>query len=388
MNKRIYLCFMTIICCMLIMTACGERNYSAQEYFEPYVSGFNGSGKFGMSVNEELKKEILQNALPKDATEMEEFQYELLLSAMEYDATPNTDLSNGDKVNITVKCDEKALASIKIKFTDTEFTYTVEGLEDAKEVDLMSDLEVSYEGFSGKATATIKYVGSDEFIKDNAAYEIYPNGSLANGDEITPRVKYDEKLFRENNYIIENSEQVFTVSGLDEYLRENADLSEIDKAMYSYVEEVEKNSENYRIGAETSSKGFFTNGSLGEDYKVLDITITPYRKVLFSGTNQNEYVFFYKLNYKVEKTTNSTKDGHEQGFVGESDNLWMCVYLKNIIKRSDGTLEYNTDEINHSWYGYSFMRSFVGYDIDEIYKQYCYDNNLYNLETVIDENIT
>lgn len=388
MKKVKILCFLTTVCCMVLMSACSEKSYSAREYYEPYVSGFNGSGKFGMSVNNELKDEILQNALPKDATEMEEFQYELLLSTMEYDAEPNQGLSNGDQVNVTVKCDEKALSAIKIRFTDTEFTYTVEGLEDAKEVDLMKDIEVTYDGFSGKASATVEYIGNNEFIKDNATYTIYPNDGLANGDEITPQVRYDEKLFRDNNYIVENSEQKFTVSGLDEYLRENVDLSEIDKAMYSYVEEVEKNSQNYGIGAETSSKGFFANGSLGENYKVLDVTITPCRRTLFSGINKNEYTIFYKLNYKVEKITDSATDGHEPGFIGESDNLWMCVYLNNIIKRSDGSLEYNTDNIEQSWYGYSFMRSFVGADIDEIYREYYYDNNLYNLETVIDENIT
>lgn len=387
MKKFKILCFLTAVCCLFLMTACGEKTYSASEYYEPYVSGFNGSGKFGMSINNELKNEILQNALPKDATEMEKFQYELLLSTMEYEAEPDQDLSNGDKVKITVKCDEKALSSIKIKFTDMEFTYSVEGLEDAKIVDLMKDLEVTYEGFSGEATAAVEYIGNDDFIRDNVTYEIWPNGSFANGDEITPQIIYNETLFKDNNYIVENSEPIFTVSGLDEYLRENTDLSEIDKAMYSYVEEVEKNSENYGIGAETSSKGFFANGSFGENYKVTDITITPCRKALFSGINQNEYTIFYKLNYKVEKVTDSATDGREPGFIGESDDLWMCVYLKNIVKHSDGSLEYDIDKIEHNWYGYSFMRSYVGADIDEIYKEYCYDNHLNSLETVIDENI-
>lgn len=36
-----------------VLTACGEKTYSAKECFEPYVSGCNGYGTFHMADNNE-----------------------------------------------------------------------------------------------------------------------------------------------------------------------------------------------------------------------------------------------------------------------------------------------------------------------------------------------
>lgn len=373
----------------VFLTGCGVNSYSAEEYYKPYVSGYEGSGTFHMSIDSDMEERIVSECLPKDATEMEELQCYLLLETMEYDAEPNKNLSNGDKVSVKIRCNEEALADMKIKFTDTEFTYTVEGLEEAREIDLTADVTVTFEGMAPNGTAVIEYLGDDDFIKNNVTYSVgySKDGRLSNGDVITICADYDRAVFDENNYIVTNSKKEFTVSGLDDYLREDADLSELDDIMYNYVKELLVSSENYGIGAETSGNGFFKNGSSTEKYKVLAQSVTPCKRSLISGSVKNEYAVFYRLNFTVEKISDSTKDGREKGFTGESDNLYMCVYTKNIIKYADGTIEYNADDLHYNWYGYSFLRNYVGADIEEIYKGYYYSDGRYNLDKIVDENL-
>ena len=383
-NKKIIF-IITALCCMMIMSACGATSYSAKEYYEPYVVGAEGNGVFKMSVNEDLKEQILNEALPKDATELEEFQYELLLEGMEYEAEPKDNLSNGDIVKIKVKCDEKALSSIKIKFTNTEFTYTVEGLEEVKELDVWSDVNVTYDGIAPNGKIQIEYSGNDDFVKNNVRYSPDKTSGLSNGDEITVKISVSSKSLMDNLCYIPTSdlERKFTVEGLDAYLREDVDLSDIDEKMYAFAEDLNKNSENYQIGAETQAKGFFASGSLSGKYKIIDSNITPFKRVLLSGQYGNEYAVFYKMNYMVESLSGNENAGHESGWTGESDDLYLCIYIEDIMKLADGTLEYDSEKLNYNWYGYSFMRSFVGADFEEVYNKYYYDNSRYNLEQII-----
>lgn len=53
-NKKITL-FIAALCFMLMLSACGVKSYSAEEYYEPYVIGLEGNGVFGMNVNSELE---------------------------------------------------------------------------------------------------------------------------------------------------------------------------------------------------------------------------------------------------------------------------------------------------------------------------------------------
>lgn len=229
-NKKITL-FIAALCFMLMLSACGVKSYSAEEYYEPYVIGLEGNGVFGMNVNSELKNQILNEALPKDATDLEEFQYELLLDTMEYEAEPSKNLSNGDKVKVTVKCDEKALSSIKVKFTNTEFTYTVEGLDTPEKLDVWSDVKITYEGIAPNGKAEIEYIGSNEFIKNNVRYSADKTSSLSNGDEITVTVSCSQTSLDSNLYYIPDNEyeKKYIVEGLGEYLSEATDFSELDK---------------------------------------------------------------------------------------------------------------------------------------------------------------
>lgn len=362
-----------------VLTACGKKTYSAKECYEPYVSGCNGYGTFHMSQNDEYLGQIIDECLPKDATEMEELGLNVLLYSMEWDADNTKDLSNGDKVNIKISLDEESLAARKIKFTNTEFTYTVEGLEEPVNVDLFSDVNVTFEGTGPNIKASVEYTGSDEIIQSCVKYYLDDSSGLSNGDVVTVKASYNENtLFNYNYFVVSEDTKEFVVSGMDEYLREEADLSDLDKKMLDYVHNLQDTSESYGIGAETQGRGFFSNGGTAK-YKILDATITPYRTYLLynsASNNPNIYVTFYKFNYDLESVKEQEKC--------TSDDIYCCVYLKNILKDKDGNLIYNDENIGYEWFGVSWFSNYIGADFNTVYNAFVD----YGYEAVVEKDLT
>lgn len=263
--------------CTLALTSCGMKSYSAKAFFEPYVTGYEGSGTFNMKINSDMEEQIVNECMPGDATGTEELFYYTLLESIEYDAEPEQNLSNGDKVKVKIKCDEDALAAKKIKFTDTEFIYTVEGLEEAIKIDLMKDVNVTFEGLSPNGEVKIEYAGNDDVIKNNVSYSY--TGEVKNGGSITVKASYSQAAFDEKNYIADEStiEKEFTVSGLDEYLHEKIDLSEIDTLLDVRMNEA-FNDSKYAVGENIESMSFLKSGSGGNrwvNYVVKNSTIKP-----------------------------------------------------------------------------------------------------------------
>ena len=370
---------------MFLLTSCGVKSYSAEEFFIPAVSGFNGSGKFSMSMNDDLYDRIIEECMPKDATDMEELQYEVILYDVSYDAEPKDNLSNGDKVNIKVKCDEKALESLNIRFTDTEFTYTVSGLEDAVLLDLTKDISVTFEGMSPDGTAVIEYVGGNEFVKNHVSYS--SDGQVRNGGTITVSASYPAYAVENQGFIIDENtvSKEFTVSGLDEYLAGEADLSEIGSYMDSYINEKIENSGKYKSGAKISKSDFLKGyGNLTVDYKNYSInkySITPvaevflysedggiYSEGLFSSIkSHNKYIRFYKVNVEAEKKTDyGDDDGHQIGDVVSGDDIYYAVYLNDIVMTGNGELSYNTEDIVYT----DLKRTLIGAQFADVFNSF------------------
>ena len=380
---------------IFLLTSCGVKSYSAEEFFIPNVSGFNGSGKFSMSMNDDLYDRIIEECMPKDATDMEQLQYEVLLYDVSYDAEPKDNLSNGDKVNIKVKCDEKALENLNIRFTDTEFTYTVSGLEDAVVLDLTKDISVTFEGMSPDGTAVIEYTGDNEFVKNHISYSY--DGQVKNGETITVSASYPENALENQGFIIDENtiSKEFTVSGLDEYLASEADLSEIGSYMDSYINEEIENSGKYKNGAKISKSDFLKGyGNLTVDYKNYSInkySVTPVTETfLYSDGGEiynkydkiyNQYVRFYKVNVEAEKKTDyGDDDGHQIGDVINGDDIYYAVYLNNIIKQSSGELSYNTEEAEYL----RFKNELVGAQFADVFNSFT-ENSTF--EIVFENNI-
>lgn len=360
-----------------VVTACKKVNtYSAKDCYSMEVVGADGYGNLDIDSNESILDAIILENIPDDATELEYAKYEILLASMEIEADKTENLSNGDTISLKVKLDEEAFEAMNIMFTDTEFTYTVSGLEEPVEIDLFENVTVTYEGISSDGDAMVEYTGNDEFIKNNVSYNLSKSWGLSNGDVITVNASYNETVADENKIIIisENSAD-YTVEGLAEYLKENHEgLNEITDKMTADIEERFKDSETFSVGAVSAANAFFKSGWVHDEYKVLSYTITPcHRFISIDNYGKNTYGVFYKMNFELEKTkkdTSSTGDGREVGELVTSDDIYVCMYLNDIIKNSDGTLEYDIENIGNRDFLRNFLENYIGASFDEVYESF------------------
>lgn len=346
------------------------NTYSAKDLWDITLTGDDGTGTLKATRNRDYIKKIISECMPEDATDMEEAAYEVLLETIEIDGEPYENLSNGDKVEIHISLDEESLKQRGIAFTDTDFTYTVEGLEEFREIDIFKDVVINYEGISPNVKAEAVYQGTDEFVINNV--DITANfGYVKNGDTVTAKakVKYDaEQTAEEAKVKFKEETKEYTVENMDEYVNYEFDSAAIDGDMDKRVTETMENSTNYGVGAETEGRGFFHEGTREEKYRVLKQNITPVRVDLYMASNYNEYRRYYRINFDIENVGTGEKT--------VSENLYMVMTVKNVIKKSDGTVYYDDEEVTRGEYGYSIMGNYIGSDLSEIVSKELYGRDV------------
>lgn len=195
------------------------------------AEGFNGSGEIVYSLDEsafyadmigeenfdEMNEENFSEMFGEAFQKYEEVEY--ALDCIVLMASPESDLSNGDTVTITAAFQDDGAYEFHHRFKDGSKTYAVEGLIEGKTFDPFAEdcVAVSFEGFSGTATA------SADVLTDNEAYTclryaLSKSTGLSNGDTVTLTVSYDADDLESLGYFApEQTETTYTVSGLSEY---------------------------------------------------------------------------------------------------------------------------------------------------------------------------
>lgn len=73
--------------------------------------------------------------------------------AIDYDVSPETGLSNGDEVTLTVRVDENRLKKLGYRAKSSSKKIKVNGLSDVQELNLEDYITVNYDGASPYADA-------------------------------------------------------------------------------------------------------------------------------------------------------------------------------------------------------------------------------------------
>lgn len=363
--------------CAVCMTACGVTTYSTEDYINIEVSGLNGEGAARIRVANDFYDLIDADLFDGSGTDMELFQMEVLIDdAVDYSTDDKTDeLSNGDKITVNLTADNDRLKAYGIKFDESPLVYVVDGLQEPVELDVWSDLSITYSDIAPNGSAKVEYVGSNEFIKDNVSYHLSSSYGLSNGDEIIVEANCSKTVLDENLYTISQDSKTFTVEGLTEYLQDDhEELDTITDVMSDKIAEIFENSNTFSVCAVSNGGAFFKSGFTLEKYKVLSYTITPCNRFIKNDYyGKNTYGVFYKLKFEVEKTkanSGGSTDGRAVGDIATSDDIYICMYLSNITKNPDGTLEYDVENINHRDYLKDFFDNYIGASFDEVYDNF------------------
>lgn len=155
------------------------------DYLEYEIGGFEGRGTVSMYLDDDrLEDDIIDAALKKGKSEesilMNMFDDEIV--SMKY--TPKNQLKNGDKIKVTYFFNSKSLKErYGVKFKNKSDSIKVEGLEEAKTVDVFKHLDLKFTETAPKArtqpTVTVTIDGV-EFTCTVTPYE-----NLDIGDELT-----------------------------------------------------------------------------------------------------------------------------------------------------------------------------------------------------------
>lgn len=234
-----------LIIILIVTFILQPKKYNLEDYVELNVHGYDGYGTAQASIDEStLLRDIFSDKGKK--TELEDFDsftefgevfqdsmiLEKAFDTIDLEFKPDSaNLSNGDKIKVTIDYDNDVAKESKIKFTGKSVELTVEGLDPIEEVNPFDDLEVSYSGVSPNGSFDFNYNGDTTYVS-SYSFSVDKFDGLANGDIVTVSVDADDDYTVNRGYVITEKERQFTVSGLDEYVLSYADLPEDSVAMF------------------------------------------------------------------------------------------------------------------------------------------------------------
>jgi hypothetical protein len=370
MNKKLFNLGLITLLTTVALTACGEAKMKAEDVIDIKLSGTDGHGSIKTEFDYDNIEKIMKDKLGKD---YEEDKYSLMFDVgAEIDIDGDTqNLSNGDKIKISLDLDDDDFEKGDIKFSAKSFTYTVSGLEEAKELDVFEGLTIDYEGISPLLQAKVNTDNCSEFVKNNVKFSLSNIGNVADGEKITVTASVYGSTLEENGYILTNTTKDYTVENQPFYITEvsDYDFSEIENiinteanAVLADVQEMyPSNSVQASIEVMGSSKG-----NMVEYWQINSIEISPATAYLFvnkemTTSYSNNYLRFYGITINATKTSAVNNPSVSDGYaVGDTADFLTCVVVcaRNIVDNGDGTLNLDTVKIEHTLYdGFDYVDS-------------------------------
>ena len=293
-----------------------------------------------------------------------------IVNSVEVELDKYEDLSNGDKVTVTITIDEKELKNHKIRLRDKGKTENVEGLKEATALTAEilfdeSNLEVVFVGVAPNAEVELRNISKDSFISQ-IYYSADKTSGLAVGDTITVTAEVDEYYAEDAGYMVSGElTREFTAEDLDHYITALEDIDD------TTMEKVEKQSLDI-VEEWMANRDSRYSHSEPEEIAKLFRTLKP-----GASDNNGWYVSVENALYVVYVVT-ETKAADSWGYGAEGpEELYIGVMYTNIIGRDDGSIDVvlTDGQLVESSY-YSMHKSY-----DDFYRDTMTANKAnYNLE--------
>lgn len=157
-----------------------------------------------------------------------------VLEGVTVTADKNDNLSNGDKLTLTVSFDNPTKEKLDFELRGGEISYTVEGLAEGLPFDPFSQdiISVAFTGASGSGEAIIGLVSGDDMYKA-VTYSFSNNYNLSNGDEVVLTAVFDQQYFAALGYAVpDQCSKTYIVSGLKDFFRPSDGLSVSERTRF------------------------------------------------------------------------------------------------------------------------------------------------------------
>ena len=386
MKIRIALGTLLAVCAVGALTGCGSKEVNLNDYLKVSYSGYDtiGTASYSIDIDRLIEENpdafgLAENPSDVDIAKVEIDIYDSIKGSL--DKTNN--LSNGDKImfnwKITGKESIEEKFPISISCEDKE--YTVENLDEAKEVDPFETVSVTFEGIAPNGTARVNSNNS------TFSYSLDKSSGLSNDDVVKVSIGDDTSRYISQGMIVNETEREFTVEGLSAYAMKIDDIpQDIQDKMKSQTEDM--------IKADCS--GWYEGNSLKSVDFIGYYFLAP--KDSFSTYTHNQIYCVYKITASLkgyEVGTKPEKDQEEEEF---EDTYYTYCTFTDIVILPDGTGSVNlsngslSNNSAKSKYGYKswgdvYAFSFHGYsDLDTMFND-CVTSKIseYNYETTVSE---
>jgi len=246
-----------------------------------------------------------------------------------YSLDKDSGLSKGDKVTVTVSCDEDYLLEQGYHITADTKEYTVDKLDEAQGIDLFEGIDVSYEGVAPFARPYLeesgRYVnngngGNDIYV----SFEIGDDRNVDIGDTVLVKASYDAEQFARNGIIARSDTKQYTVGGIDRYVQL---CSELDETLMANIKrECEDRLEAYFAGINDD-----TFSHSGEEYAGAYLLTAKQNSDAWYSTPNMLYILY----------KGTARSANENSKVRGNTRVYYAFSAEDVIQHADGTQSYD-----------------------------------------------
>lgn len=311
------------------------------DYLECEYYGFDGNASASVYLDEgSLEEDVVNAAVKKGKSEASVYMSLLDDVIVDMKATPRKNLKNGDEIKITYMFNNKTLAKkYGVKFKSNKDSIKVDGLVEAKEVDVFSHFDLVFSG-SAPAASTDPYV-TVTIDGVNFTCTVSPCTGLDIGDELTIECEAEDS---EIPVIPKESKTTMRVPDtISHYIVDPEELTVDDMGKFKNSVQVllESNEpfEGWFSAADIYINSIADTGSkerIGSNHcTISNITITneaDFFAGIRSGNPENECMLRFELDATVTDSTEADE--------GTVFHCYGYCYLDEII-REDGELTFD-----------------------------------------------
>ena len=201
------------------------KSFSIKDAVIISVEGYDTLGRLDLRTDSELMMLNMQSA---KSGLRENAAYEIARS-IKITPSATENLSNGQEITIKVAVNEQLLESNKLQLAETEWTYTVEGLDEIQTIDPFDGITVQFTGTSPFLRAEVKRERTDGAY-GSISYEMDKSDKLAVGDTVTVKADYsyggEESYIKNYGAVFGTKEKTFTAETADVYITSPTELDE------------------------------------------------------------------------------------------------------------------------------------------------------------------
>ena len=318
-----------IVLAIVLIFGGGATEIDLSKYIVIDYDGYDTTGTAYVKIDESKLLVDILKAQGEDATQLSKvsFSMKALINSVEIEQTTYTQLSNGQKISITVKYDNLLMEENDVEFKNATSEHTVKDLVELIEVDPFKDITIEFSGTSPNGYVYYDNNSDIDCVRW-ASMEFDQDSKLKNGDTVTLRVKPSAiENAIDSGYRFTVTSKEYKVEGLNFYY---ASLDEISAEHMKEYDKVAKETFDDAISWVYSMKY--------SDVKV----IGKYFATSKTYPSNNMIIYVYT----------ATVTSPEGNF--DPTTIYMPVYMK-VSCVEDGKL-------GHVWGGTDgFMTTEVGY---------------------------